>query len=100
MSGQWEQCLQPLVSEVIARKRSALLEQVGKVYKVVALDRLAVTLGMDVAAARKACEQQTWTFDDAGYAHPTPPGVGEDIMRIGEAQLGRLAEYVAYLEQP
>merc|ERR1712031_148673 len=69
-TGAWDARLQPLVAEVIARRRAMLLERIGDAYKVIPVSRISLMLGVDGFAAKAACEQQGWAVDAAGNAMP------------------------------
>uniref|UniRef100_A0A7S4VCP3 CSN8/PSMD8/EIF3K domain-containing protein n=1 Tax=Alexandrium monilatum TaxID=311494 RepID=A0A7S4VCP3_9DINO len=99
-AGPWEAQLQPLANEVLVRSRERMLDEIGEAYEVIAVERLAAMLGAEPAEARAACCRRSWPVDAAGHASPTKAKVGEDLMQMGEAQLKKLARYVAYLEQP
>merc|ERR1719433_156289 len=96
----WDAQFQPLVDEVVARSRDQLIDQIGDAYAVISVERIAAMLGVDTAEALGACSKRNWAVDDAGNASPIPSKRGEDLMQMGEMQLKKLAEYVAYLEQP
>eukprot|EP00440_Ansanella_granifera_P061220 gb/GFBE01066365.1/.p1 GENE.gb/GFBE01066365.1/~~gb/GFBE01066365.1/.p1 ORF type:complete len:224 (+),score=43.74 gb/GFBE01066365.1/:1-672(+) len=98
-AGTWDARLQPLVTEVVARSRSKLLDQISNAYKVIAVERVGAMLGLDAAAARTECEARGWEVDASGNALPTPVHSSGDLMQMGESQLQKLAEYMAHLEQ-
>lgn len=95
-----EERLQLLVVEVAKRSRSRLLDQIGNAYKNITMDSVAGYLGLDATAARAACEECGWTVDAAGSTSPVRAKAKRDMMQMNEEQLRKLAEYVAYLEQP
>mmetsp|Transcript_157630 Transcript_157630/g.483073 ORF Transcript_157630/g.483073 Transcript_157630/m.483073 type:complete len:208 (-) Transcript_157630:51-674(-) len=99
-AGPWDAQLQPLVDEVLSRSRGQMLDQVGDAYEAIAVERLAALLGAPAAEARAACEARGWPVDDGGKVSPAKIKPGQDLMQMGESQLEKLAEYVAYLEQP
>ncbi|CAK9080686.1 unnamed protein product [Durusdinium trenchii] len=98
-AGLWDARLQPLVAEVIRRSREELMEKVAMAYKVVSLSHLSQLLGLDASNAKAACESRHWAVDGDGNVSPVPPKSGDDLIQMGEAQLQRLSEYVAQLEQ-
>ncbi|OLP79064.1 COP9 signalosome complex subunit 8 [Symbiodinium microadriaticum] len=95
----WDSRLQPLVAEVVSRSREGLLEKIGKAYKVVSLSCVAAMLGIDAVAARTACESRGWALDAEGNVSPSSAKPEDDLMQMGEAQLQKLTEYMAHLEQ-
>mmetsp|Transcript_41442 Transcript_41442/g.96355 ORF Transcript_41442/g.96355 Transcript_41442/m.96355 type:complete len:214 (-) Transcript_41442:176-817(-) len=95
----WDSRLQPLVTEVISRSRDGLLDKIGTAYKVVALTHIATVLGLDAVAARTACESRGWALDAEGNVSPSPIKSGDDLLHMGDAQLQKLTEYMAHLEQ-
>jgi len=99
-SNPWEAQLQPLVSEVISRSRDQLLDRIGEAYKVITIDRVAMMLGLDGAGASAACNARGWALDGMGEVTPIQMKAAEDLIQMGDAPLKKLAEYVAYLEQP
>mmetsp|Transcript_61994 Transcript_61994/g.108564 ORF Transcript_61994/g.108564 Transcript_61994/m.108564 type:complete len:212 (-) Transcript_61994:16-651(-) len=97
----WDARLQPLAAQVITSSREQLLDQISEAYKVITLDSTGRMLGLDSVSARAACEQRGWAVDAADNVLPVPKKtMGDDLMSMGSEQLGKLAEYVAYLEQP
>ena len=57
-------------------------------------------MALDANVARSACETRGWVIDANGNVAPTSQNAGENLLDMGEGQLQKLAEYVAYLEQP
>mmetsp|Transcript_76278 Transcript_76278/g.210512 ORF Transcript_76278/g.210512 Transcript_76278/m.210512 type:complete len:209 (+) Transcript_76278:84-710(+) len=98
--GPWDAHLQPLVAEVVTRSRNQLLDQIGDAYNSISVERMAAILGVEDAEARGLCAGRAWAISAAGNASPVAVKKGEEIMQMGEMQLKKLAEYVAYLEQP
>ncbi|CAL1145104.1 unnamed protein product [Cladocopium goreaui] len=98
-AGPWDARLQPLVTEVVRRSREELLDKIAIAYKVVSLSHLASVLGLDAVSAKAACETRGWALDTDGHVAPTASKSGEDLIKMGEAQLDRLSQYMAHLEQ-
>jgi len=96
----WETQVQPLVSEVVKRSRYQFLQKIGEAYKVIPVDRVALILGLDAIGARAACEAHGWAIDATGNVFPIQAKTAEKFIEMGDAPLKKLAEYVAYLEQP
>mmetsp|Transcript_32367 Transcript_32367/g.75138 ORF Transcript_32367/g.75138 Transcript_32367/m.75138 type:complete len:208 (+) Transcript_32367:54-677(+) len=99
-AGPWDARLQVLAAEVASRGRHQLLNEIGDAYEVITVERLAAILGVDIAEAQEACAERNWGVDATGHASPIPVKTSKDLMQMGEAQLKKLAKYVAYLEQP
>ncbi|CAE8611887.1 unnamed protein product [Polarella glacialis] len=98
-AGPWDPRLQQLALEVTSRSRAELLDKIGIAYKVISIANVGAMLGLDAEAARSVCMSRGWAIDVAGNVSPTPVKSGEDLMQMGEAQLQKLAEYMAHLEQ-
>eukprot|EP00928_Gymnodinium_smaydae_P031932 TRINITY_DN23271_c0_g2_i1.p2 TRINITY_DN23271_c0_g2~~TRINITY_DN23271_c0_g2_i1.p2 ORF type:complete len:213 (-),score=68.39 TRINITY_DN23271_c0_g2_i1:164-802(-) len=99
-AGAWDEALRPLVAEVVTRQRERLLDRIGNAYKVLALSRISAITGMSEAEVVAACGSREWAIDAASNVTPEPVKVGQDLLQAGDTQLQKLAEYVAYLEQP
>eukprot|EP00930_Biecheleria_cincta_P090291 TRINITY_DN79644_c0_g1_i1.p1 TRINITY_DN79644_c0_g1~~TRINITY_DN79644_c0_g1_i1.p1 ORF type:complete len:221 (+),score=64.97 TRINITY_DN79644_c0_g1_i1:79-741(+) len=99
-AGPWDPRLQGLAAEVTSRVRVELLARIAKAYKVVSVAAVSAMLGLDLVAAKAACEERGWVVDADGNATPVALTSSEDLMQMGEEQLQQLAEYMAHLEQP
>lgn len=99
-AGPWDASVSSLVAQVAQRVRERILDDVGRAYKVITLNRLCALLSCDLHAARLACEHREWPANESGEVLPKPLPRNVDNMQMGEGQLAHLAEYVAYLERP
>lgn len=97
----WDARLARLAKEVVVRQRALLLDKVGEAYQVVGTEHVASMLGADAKVAWEMSTQRGWDAED-GLLKPMVPAMVTDdaLAQMGEVQLEKLAEYVAYLEQP
>ncbi|KAL5489241.1 hypothetical protein EMCRGX_G018311 [Ephydatia muelleri] len=99
-NASWPQYLVPIVTDLVARVRTRVMNLVGKAYSTISITDLCSLLGQTEQEVKQAAEGLEWEFDTStGVCRPKPlPSPKPSELLNHRERLARLTDIVSFLE--
>jgi len=96
-SFQWSPAIAPIMAQLIESIQEKMVRLIGTAYTSIQVDDVAILLGITPAEVEALATARGWTKID-GLLQPTEVPPEELVLASAEEQLGKLTDFVTFLE--
>jgi COP9 signalosome complex subunit 8 len=97
-SFQWSPTIAPIMTQLIASIQEKMVRLIGTAYTSIQVDDVAALLGLSSPEVEVLAQGRGWTKSIEGLLQPVESPPEEVVLASAEEQLGKLTDFVTFLE--